>query len=591
MATITAPEAIEIHYDLSDLPTAQHKAGLAGMVLAIQSLAERSNKDQAAIPPESVPEIVEGPDESGVTIRFSQRSLQGLFDDLYDAAPVEAAVKAKWANATPKRVEINEEIDPKTKKKSQVKRFIYEVTQPKGTTLAAWFPEMPPDKGWLKLWRDMLWQIPRGNPQSREPFVQRAEDKPCKEGTAAWDSLVKWATRRGNAFVTGPVAGSLWLGAQAVNAEGVPFVGRVEQNLLLHFWPLTVMISVPQRIDNDGSNDFVGYVIAVPEVSRLKRFCKQLPGTFSELGDEVRGFRPARAVIDLPEQGALEFASAVARYKTAEEEVDPTRSVSSVEFLHLNRLGNNIKLLVSGRVVPEPGLIEAYRDIVGCEGTPPTCRNPLFRAALIKALLKGKPWWGEFLTLFMERDAAFFIATDSAPSGILHLPRFWNDARARLALDEETHQHRRKQAMQQAEGDPQTPLRDEPPPLTTLVSRLVRNYVTARAEQRSGVQLNKFREGDRTDWDRVPRAFHDEKVKVAEGLFLEFRSRREQAFVDHFAQTFFAVPQYMSSRDQEEVAQAMLFDRRIDDVKTLTLMALSAASWTPQRNAEKGTDA
>jgi CRISPR-associated protein Cmx8 len=598
MGKKAAPEVVDIRYDLFDLPTAQHKAGLAGLILAIRSLKERSTKDPEAIPPASVPEIMQGPDDTGVQLRFRQRSVQSLFDDLYDAAIVEVASKSKWKDLEPKREETVSEHDRKTGKQKQVKRFIYDLVQPKGASLAAWLPDMPAEKGWLRLWREMVWQIPRGVPRTREPFEQRAAGIPCKEGAAAWDDLLKaMAAKQNNAFATGAVAGSLWLGAQAANAEAVPFLGRVEHNILLHFWPLTVMITVPQRIDSEGKSKFVGFVIAVPEVSRLKRFCEKLPAAFSRLGTDTRSIRPAQAIIDLPAQGALEFVNSLARLKTAQEEEHPTRSVNAVEFLHLDRQGNNVKLLASGRVVPDFALLDDYRDIAGRPGESPGYRNSLFKAGLIQALLRSKPWWGEMLPLFMGRDAGFFIHADKSPVEVARLRWLWTDvARNRLELDEEKHHDRRRSYMQMSKSDPQTPPPVEPPPLTVLINRLVRSYVNARAEERSGIDLEKFKEGDgqnrRVNWQRVPADFGKERAKVAQSLFLEFRSRRDQAFVHHFAQTLFAVPQYMSEtdRDQEQIAHALLYDGRIDDVKTLTLMALSAASWTPQRPTEKGTE-
>jgi CRISPR-associated protein Cmx8 len=197
------------------------------------------------------------------------------------------------------------------------------------------------------------------------------------------------------------------------------------------------------------------------------------------------------------------------------------------------------------------------------------------------------------LPLFMSRDARFFVPIEKTPAAIACLRRLWTgDARKRLKLDEEKYQDRRRPYMQVPKSDPHPPPDGEPPPLTSLINRLVRNYVYRRAEDRSGVQLASFRDGERINWERVPGSFIDEKAKIATSLFLEFRSRRDQAFVDHFAQTFFAVPQYMSDsdRDQEEIALALVYDRRIDEVKTLTLMALSATSWTPLRPTEKGTE-
>ena len=109
------------------------------------------------------------------------------------------------------------------------------------------------------------------------------------------------------------MASSLWLGAQEFNAEAIKFVGRVEQNLLLHFWPLTVLVLVPQVIDADGESEFRGYALAIPEVSHLEYFCDDYPELLRALPKEVRGFRPAGAVIDLPDQAALELLESFAR--------------------------------------------------------------------------------------------------------------------------------------------------------------------------------------------------------------------------------------------------------------------------------------
>ena len=58
--------------------------------------------------------------------------------------------------------------------------------------------------------------------------------------------------------------------------------------------------------------------------------------------------------------------------------------------------------------------------------------------------------------------------------------------------------------------------------------------------------------------------------------------------MDHFTNTFFAVPQYFGQRPAPKMFERMakaLFDRT-DDVKTLTLMALSANGWVPTPKKE-----
>lgn len=623
------PEAVEIPYNLFDLPTAQHKAGLAGLIFAIRSLKERSAKDPEAIPPESVPEITEGPDDSGVKIRFTPRSVKGLFDDLYDADLVESdprekpRTKGKGAAKMiipPIKMLPLTVVDKKSGKEKQVEGYVYLDVTPRLAALGPLFPAIP---HWLKLWRNVLFQAIRDS-RKQAPYRKRAaerfknspvadavvgaeeeSDAPDEEAAgrgdgSSWDEVVD--------FRQGKLSSALYIGAQGVNAEQIMFTGNTRFNMLLHFWPLCVLVFVPSFIDSDGK-EHLGkrsekdksshYVITVPEVSSLRRFCELYPRMLSRLGEDKRGYRPARSVIAAPAQGSLEFINHIAQLAEQETAGLFSRALNSVEFYHLMKPEANRAAVVvgTGRVSDDPDLIQGYREIVGRPGEPSCYRNPLLKTALIFALLRGKPWWGEILPLFMNRDARFFVPGDDTPADMARLRWLWSDdVRKRLKLDVDRYQDRRRSYMQKSKSDPQSPPDGEPPPLTALINRLVRNYVNARAQERAGIDLDKFKEGEgqnrRVNWDRVPPEFGKERAKVAQSLFLEFRSRRDQAFVAHFAQTFFAVPQYMSEtdRDQEQIAQALLYDRRIDEVKTLTLMALSAASWAPQRQNEKGTE-
>ena len=115
--------------------------------------------------------------------------------------------------------------------------------------------------------------------------------------------------------------------------------------------------------------------------------------------------------------------------------------------------------------------------------------------------------------------------------------------------------------------------------LTLLVNRLVRTYLWAKAEQRANVKLDHCKDsnGD-IDWARVPNEFNEKKKDFAQTLFLEFRSRREQAFVSHFSQTFFAVTQRLKEPEAVFLGETLLDPVQRDDLKTLTLLALSANS-------------
>lgn len=562
---------VVIKYDLFDLPTAQHKAGLAGLLLQIGSMRDRK------VAADCIPEILEQTPTTAI-VRFTEKSVQGIFNDLYDASVEKVEVKSKWQGQEPIDTIEVEEIDPETKKPKKGKRFVYEVVQPRGHFLKQHLPEMDPKKDWHKLWRDMLWAIPRGNPNARIPFQQRSRNEPCKDGRTMWSELVKVEEKRQkNQFHMSEVAGSLWLGAQAVNAEAIPFEGRAEQNLLLYFWPLTTLIFVPQQIDSEGESEFVGYVLAIPEVADLENFQADYLELLHNLGGDIRGFRPAEAIIDLPAQGALAFLEHLARL--AEQTVSKGQlhySVSSIEFLHLVKIGNNIKSMAAGRVAPDSDLLRKYREIVGVKGKPPPYRNPLFRRGLLLALLNDQTWHEPMASLLAERPWPFFIRSERSPT---HMPWFWQDAATQFAQLFQRHHESLKEYDEMTSDSkalqPETPL-----PL--LIHRLVQAYINRRTEEKSGKKWEDFKDkkikDEKTGKERIdiPADYREAREKLASGIFLEMRSRREQEFVDHFTGTFCSVKQYLPEEDFRIVAEALL--TQPEKVKTLTLLALSANS-------------
>src|SRR3954468_24518206 len=124
------PTSIDVRYDLHDLPTAQHKAGLAGLLLQIEDMRERRDTGRLRSDIE-IPEVV-GQTATTAEIRFTERSVQDLFDDLYAAEIVEKKSKTKWQGAAEKRQEDN----PNPKPGEPKRWFIYEVVEPSGHFLA-----------------------------------------------------------------------------------------------------------------------------------------------------------------------------------------------------------------------------------------------------------------------------------------------------------------------------------------------------------------------------------------------------------------------------------------------------------------------
>lgn len=569
------PAEVTIAYDLFELPTAFHKAGLAGLLLLFNDLRERGTEEGIALARSARCEVT----ATGATITFTPSLLHLLMDDLYDAKTVEAVVKGKWNEAKTVR-------EPTPVEYEAGFRFVYHAIQPKGEFLRINYPPGDEPGLWHKLWREMLWAIPRGRPLTRLPYNQRATGETCKEGPDAWADLLKVqkARDKGQTY-TAEVSGALLLGAQAVNAEGVPFEGRAEHNILLHFWPLTVLLYVPQAVDRDGSTEFPtgSYTVAVPEVANLKKFVKGFPDVLGGLSSDPRGYRPAGAVVDLPAEGALAFMDHFARLTQADIEAgEVTGVIGSVEFMHLYKQGNNVKTMAAGRVVPSEKLLGDYRELVPV-GKPPPYRNPLFRRGLLVGLLDGREWFQPFDRTLAAFDAGVFIRQPrKAGSEEKGPPQFANDAARKLRQLAATHSADHRRYLDVPEPDRSKQPRPDAP-LAVVVNRVVRNYLLARTEEKTGIKVDAYtKPGDDgepvIDWKAVPGDFNDGKRKLAESLFLEFRPRKGQAFIDHFAATLFRVTQRVNEADRLELARALTVGGRLDDLKTLTLLSLSANS-------------
>src|SRR5262249_22116532 len=156
---------------------------------------------------------------------------------------------------------------------------------------------------------DLIWQVIRDS-KKKAPYIQRAKAKALPAGAPVddssdgdsaegedderrtgdgsnWADLVSYdVARRRNEFAVGELTSALLLGAQSKSAEELPFLGRIDQNLLLHFWPLTSLIYVPRFVDRDG-NSHIGrrdkddrtkhFCLAIPDIADVPRFLEEYP--------------------------------------------------------------------------------------------------------------------------------------------------------------------------------------------------------------------------------------------------------------------------------------------------------------------------
>src|SRR4051812_35548740 len=78
---IDAPDpkaVLKLRWELYELPSSQHRAGLAGLALCVGFLKRKSDR-------KGVCEIV-SIDPHGLTLSVDRLGMQSLFDDVYDAS-------------------------------------------------------------------------------------------------------------------------------------------------------------------------------------------------------------------------------------------------------------------------------------------------------------------------------------------------------------------------------------------------------------------------------------------------------------------------------------------------------------------------
>ena len=274
-------DEIRLSYNLRDLPSAYHKAGLAGLLLLLHTMQQNSIEPRPTI---------EDITPDGYTLRLTEESLQAVFDELYDATVVEIEQHTKRTKTggkpapEPLRVVKTTEEDRKTGKKKTRTVYVYPQVVPRARFLESL--GLQGKTAWVKLWRDTVWRTFRAIPKTRVAYEERAQGRRATGARVGgvWGELTKHLTSAARGKLhTVSVPGSLLVGAQDRNAERIGFLDSAATALLLHFWPVVMMPYVPQSIDKDGEEQFSdGYAIAIPEVADLLLFARRFPDLLAE---------------------------------------------------------------------------------------------------------------------------------------------------------------------------------------------------------------------------------------------------------------------------------------------------------------------
>lgn len=545
------PDRVQLSWSLADLPSTQHRAGLAGLVVFTQWLAasERlEGRGQEAI--FRLTELAPG----RVTLDLNRAGLVACYDALFAAAVGESAEGSKRKDRAglviePLREDTvpvrNARGEPVTTAKGEPKTktlYVYPQVIPRGAFAEALEP-VGANGIWTKLWRDFVWNILRGVPATRDPFEARAEGRTPRDADEMWTLL---------ADATDPTVdlpSTYYLGAQARNTEGVPFADRARRRFLLHFWPYVASIYLPLALDPEGSTRFDGYAVAVPDVADLQAFARAFPRQCLRRGTEAVFTRPREAFVDFAAEAGLAFVGA----REGEREV----AVLGVDVFHVAKEGNNVRVHETCRVAPDASRVDAYvrwRNVFW---------DALFRRRVMRNILDGAPLWHEFDRV-LERVS---FKTQGIGSS-----RFCRDAALLFAEAKQVSQEEPDRARER---------------FAALVREVMRTYLTRRTTEKVGQTWEAAKEDDRTRarWSEAKRSL----VKRA---FLAVRQARCHGdFTRYFAETLVSRGVWLAEADYATLTDQLLDPKAYATLRTLTLLALAAemSNYAPRTHPTEAT--
>lgn len=543
-------EEVTVYYDLFDLPTAQHKAGLAGLLMMLKSMQQRGMKP--------LPELLDL-SPTGATILLSQKRLQVLFDDLFDAEYVEKQVKREWPDATFKEaVEVMNEGtgDLET-------RFVYEVLQPKGLFLGSYFSDNA--QAWIELWRSMVWNVLRSQPTARKVYKERSCGQPSRIAEDVFTSFkkeIKQAKKGKKACE--PISGSVFIGAQNRNAENVPFTGLPSENFLLHFWHIVTLIFVPRMFSLERGKENTeriqwqdkGYVLVIPEVSHLKTFVQILPFVFDNLETKSFGRWPNRSIIHQVKEGGLEY------FYYLDCHCEVISCVHAVEMYHMHKQGHNVRVLDAEQLCPEKKVLKKYEQARKKQ------KNPIFNRFYVQNLLYGSPWYQKASDIMASYPVELMVYIRTKTPA--NMPFFSVDAvREFFAIERVVHS---------GTGEKVNDEERQQNLFSLEVYNIINQYVRRMAERKTRISFRNLQKNNRGKI-HYPASYRKAVEKICIRLFLALQKRRGLDLAEYFISTFCLSPQYFSKEDVSLFSQSLACEQ--DEVKSLALLAVAACSYLP----------
>ncbi|HNE56602.1 MAG TPA: type I-MYXAN CRISPR-associated protein Cmx8, partial [Leptospiraceae bacterium] len=613
--TIEEVKEITLEYKLHDLPSSQHKAGLAGLYLVIKWLNEQGESGKDILGKTEI-------SETGLKVTLTKNDVKDLFDEIYKSEDVEIISKSEpkkgdfqtfekiektifyfyETEAKSKRKDketnvileptkeiIKKEKDKRTGNIKDVKYYIYldkfqekkqdeeeeeiepikeeefedtityykyKMNFPKGSVLKGY--DKTPDSSWIKLWREAQWLL-KGD---RQRLIY---ENPYKEVEIIWEKFTKDKKENDLSKV-------LFLSAQNNNAEKVDFKEINKNKFLLHFW---VFVAQPyaywtQRKDKKKyKTDEHGFIFAVPDISKLESFIFIFNDLIQSQDNEIKEYpikRPEQAVVYLPGLAGLLLLKSIHDILKRKLNSNYSDVVHGVDLFHYDfewksgKAKKNRASIFKGytRIKPD---IEFENKAAGIKKL---YKNFFFQKQMLQNLFEQRDELYNFYNLFSTREYEYFF-------------KYWD---GEFKPDAKTYFEEKKiKGEQEMSDDGKIPKTIEP-----LVHQIVRTYVYSKMESKYQLVWDKDK---KLLWSKAKNAPADDKdyenkSKIAKDAFLAIRSRKDKDdFITYFTSTICSVSQYLGEEGYTLLAGSLYNENEAlgwEKIRALSMLALSANS-------------
>ncbi|MEL4895142.1 type I-MYXAN CRISPR-associated protein Cmx8 [Crocosphaera sp. Alani8] len=540
-------KTIELSYQLAELPSAQHRAGLAGLILMVREVHHQELLDNYE---NSTLKFSSEPDEYGLCLELNLEGLKALFDLTYKAFN-----EYRWSTQKDKDKDYNEdeirerETQDKKGKIKKITEYRYSVVVPQGAFLPYWDNSDDDENNglWIKLWRELMWNIIRDKPASRSPFNKRLteENNYYQDTQNVWQSLKNTDKNIGQ-------SGTYYLGAAASTAENIPQKDIIRYQFLLHFAPFVFQVYCPSILDKEGKRDNSkkSYAVIVPDVANLVYFCDEFQDVLENRSDQVFGYRPREALIDIPQEGALDVLRLI-RERIAQQTGSQTLEdlILGAEVIHAEKVGNNVKFISISYVEPITDKVDRYKDIHDLYWC------PWFRKQRLLNLVNSP--------IDSEGNLDEIPAWTGFDDLLSRIPRKWLEHRY---FSHDARQFFIKEISIQGEttvNDQTAKIRDN----ANIVYKVCQSYVVKKLKSKYDIDWKDCQGNAKKE-----NQYNETKTKIANEAFLAIRSRTEsQAFIEYFVSILYP---FIKKDEFSQFAEDLF--NKTDEIRALTLLALSS---------------